>query len=204
MPPTVAVAAVDAALVACADHELNASTFAARIAAGAGADLYAALGAALCTFSGARHGGAPEHVDRLLESIPPRALRATIVDALRHGEHPPGFGHRLYPAGDPRVPLILARIPRPRAAADSRRLAHALAAADIVTELTGEHPSLDFALVALARGLGQPAAWASSVFALGRTAGWIAHVLEQREGGELLRPRARYVGDPVIQEAAAH
>jgi citrate synthase len=189
-----AVAAVGTALVACADHELNASTFAARIAAAAGADLYAALGAALCTFTGARHGGAPEHVEAVLARIPPRGVRAAVVEALRHGEQPPGFGHRLYPDGDPRARLILARLPRPRSAAAARRLAHARDVAARVTELSGEHPSLDFALCALARALGAGAAWASAVFALGRSAGWIAHVLEQREGGELLRPRARYTG----------
>lgn len=193
-----AAVALDATLVACADHELNPSTFAARVAAGTGADLYACVGAALFTLTGPRHGGAPEVVDALIEALPTRGLAAAVRARLARGERLPGFGHRLYPAGDPRVPLLRARLPRPTSPTAARRLAHAMAVAELGHALTGEAPSLDYALVMLARALGLAPAWTTGLFALGRVAGWVAHALEQRASGDGLRPRARYVGPPVI------
>ncbi|MBL8623908.1 MAG: citrate synthase [Myxococcales bacterium] len=193
-----AARALDAALVACADHELNPSTFAARVAAGTGADLYACVGAALYTLTGPRHGGAPEVVDAVLDELPARGLPAAMRARLARGERLPGFGHRLYPAGDPRVPLLTARLPRPVTPAAARRLAHARAVAELGHALTGEAPSLDYALVMIARALDLPATWTTALFALGRVAGWVAHALEQRASGDGLRPRARYVGPPVI------
>jgi len=191
------VAAIDAALVASADHELNASTFAARVAASAGADLYACVGAALYTFTGPRHGGAADAVDGFLDELPVRNLRAALASRLGRGERLPGFGHRLYPDGDPRMPVVAAALPRPRTARATRRLAQARAVMALGHELTGEHPSFDYALVMLVRALGLPPPWAAALFGLGRVAGWIAHVLEQRASGAMLRPRARYVGAPV-------
>jgi citrate synthase len=197
--PASATPVLDAALIAIADHELNASTFAARIAASAGADLHACVGAALYTVTGPRHGGACDRIDAFLADLPasPAAIRPAIAARLRRGDLP-GLGHRLYPAGDPRTPLVLdaARRLRPRGRG-ARRLAAVEALIDAVARLGGELPSVDLGLCAAAAALDAPPGTATALFALGRTAGWVAHILEQRASNALLRPRARYVGPPV-------
>ena len=184
---------LEAALVACADHELNVSSFAARVAASTGADLEACLLAALATFSGPRHGAESMRVQALVaEAGKPERARSTLLARVRRGEALPGFGHRLYPAGDPRGPLLLSlasRQPRP-----ARALATLEALVAEAARLGLGVPNLDVGLLAVAHALRlQP--WAGQVlFCIGRSAGWIAHVSEQRTSGELLRPRARYVG----------
>jgi citrate synthase len=185
--------ALDAALVLMADHELNASTFAARIAASAGADLYACVSAALATLSGPRHGGASLRVEAFADEVgsPPRAADV-VRSRLQRGDPLPGFGHRLYPDGDPRGGYLISaarRLP-----GRSARLRTLLALADAVRSQGGEPPNSDLGLVALTSALGLPAGAAPAIFALGRCAGWIAHVLEQRADPRLLRPRARYAG----------
>lgn len=182
---------IDRALVLCADHELNASTFAARVAASAGADLYACLGAALNVFTAPLHGGAAERVEALLDDVPARRVDAWLRERLSRGEALLGFGHRLYPDGDPRAPALLDALP---AGGDRRRRAALRALIPAVESLTGQRPTVDLALVALTTALGLPSGSATTLFALGRSAGWAAHVMEQRESRGLLRPRARYVG----------
>jgi citrate synthase len=197
--PERAVFAVERALVLCADHELNASTFAARVVASTGADLYACVAAALAAMTGPLHGGASDRVEALVDEVaePKRAYDVVTARTVR-GEAIPGFGHRLYPDGDPRVPPLL------EAARDvakkSRSLATVLSIAEAMKRARRELPNVDFGLVALARALGLPKGSAAALFALGRTAGWVAHALEQREAGYLLRPRAEYVGEPGPQE----
>jgi citrate synthase len=192
------VVAVEQALVLCADHELNVSSFTARIAASAGADLYACVGAALATMSGPRHGGESDRVAALLAEVgEPRRARAVVAARLQRGDPLHGFGHRLYPAGDPRAVQLLAvarRLARtaPPAARATLRLIDAVA--DAVADAGGEPPTLDLGLVAVAVAASLPPGSAGTLFALGRTAGWIAHILEQRREPSLLRPRARYVG----------
>jgi citrate synthase len=183
-----AVRAVDEALVLLADHELNASAFAARVAASAGADLYACVSAALATFSGPRHGGACDRIEALIEEAggDPRRAQKVVVDRLRRGEGVPGFNHPLYPDGDPRAEPVLEAARR----LGGKRARVALA----VGEAMKEPPSCDLALVALTAALDLPRGAATAIFAVGRSAGWIAHALEQRAAGYLLRPRARYVG----------
>jgi citrate synthase len=198
--PAAARPAIDTALVAIADHELNASTFAARVAASAGADLYACLGAALYTLTGPRHGGACDRIDALLGELPASraGVRARIAARLRRAEALPGFGHHLYPDGDPRTPLLLdaARRLRP-ARRGARRLAAVEALLDAVADLGGEPPASDLGLCAVTAALDAPPGTATALFALGRTAGWVAHIREQRSSPALLRPRARYVGPPL-------
>jgi citrate synthase len=185
--------ALETALIFCADHELNASTFAARIAASAGADLYACVTAALATLSGPRHGGLGDQVEALLDEVGSADRAARVVrERHRRGEALPGFGHRLYPGGDPRAEPLLALARgwtpvRPR----TRTL---LAVVEVMRQLGGERPSLDLGLVAVSAALALPRGSGVALFALGRAAGWIAHILEQREDPNLLRPRARYVG----------
>jgi citrate synthase len=189
------VRAIDRALVLAADHELNASAFAARVAASTGADLYACVGAALAVVSGPRHGAAPDRVEALVAEAGAPARAAKVVrERLRRGEDVPGFGHPLYPspAGDPRTAPLLdaARELAPR----DRRVQTVLAVVDTMAEAGREAPTLDYGLVAVACALGLPPGAASGLFAVGRSAGWIAHALEQRAAGFMLRPRARYVG----------
>jgi len=189
-----ASALVDLTLVVMADHELNASSFAARVAASAGADLYACVTAALATLSGARHGGECDRVERLVREAASRGGAANVVrERAERGEVIPGFGHRLYPRGDPRTAPLLdaARELAPRATVALDALV------DAAGDALGLSPTVDVALVAVSRALGMPRGSATALFAIGRTAGWIAHVLEQREAGFLLRPRARYLGPPV-------
>ncbi|NOK14011.1 citrate synthase [Corallococcus exercitus] len=186
---------INLALVLCADHELNTSTFAARVTASSGADLYACISAALAAISGHRHGGACDRVEALIAEVgrPERAAQV-VHGRLRRGEAVTGFGHRLYLKGDPRTPPLIdaALSVKP----ESLKVRVARAVMDTMRDAGHPPPSLDWGLVVLADALGLPSGAATVLFSLGRTAGWVAHVLEQREQGHLLRPRARYVEPP--------
>jgi citrate synthase len=180
---------LDTALVLLADHELNASSFTARIAASTGADPYACVAAALATVSGPLHGSASEQVAAFADAVgSPEAARAQVRALRRRGELPPGFGHPLYPAGDPRAPLLLDAAAR---RATTRRARTVLAIVDATTDAA---PNCDAGLAALTAALGAPPAVGTGLFAVARAAGWLAHALEQRATGHLLRPRARYTG----------
>jgi citrate synthase len=144
----------------------------------------------MATLKGRRHGGATERVSALFEELktPGRAPQV-VSNRLRHGESIPGFGHPLYPAGDPRAALLL-KLVEASGNEKERKLVRALSKAG--SELLHELPNLDFGLVALARNYNLPDNAALILFALGRTVGWIAHIIEQYASGELIRPRARY------------
>ncbi len=176
------------ALVLCADHELNASAFAVRVVASTGATLPHCILAGLAALSGPQHGGMTSRVRAMLaESRIMADPRATVAERLGRGEELPGFGQRLYPDGDPRASALLDLIgPAPR----WRGLFGAVLAQ------TGLRPNIDAALVALEQHLSLPDGSALAIFAVGRTAGWLAHALEQRREGQLIRPRATYVGRP--------
>jgi citrate synthase len=193
---TASADALDVALVLLADHELNASSFAARIAASTDASLPACLSAALATLSGPRHGGACDRVEALLDEATTLTRPSDVIDKrARRGDVVPGFGHPLYPQGDPRARLLLERadaLAKSNRAA-RRRLEPARALARAMAR-QGLPATVDFGLVALTRTLGCAPGFAALLFALGRSAGWVAHVLEQRESEAVLRPRARYVG----------
>jgi citrate synthase len=178
--------ALEAALIVCADHELNASAFAARVVASTGASPYMAVIGAFCALSGQRHGGVTEAVARLLDE--PGDASDVLAARMSRGELVPGFGHPLYPGGDPRAARLLELCPKSRAQGRAERLAEAAESA------LGLRPNVDFALVALSRSLGLPAGAPFMLFAIGRVAGWVAHILEQYASGGLIRPRARYVG----------
>ncbi|MCA9644609.1 MAG: helix-turn-helix domain-containing protein [Polyangiaceae bacterium] len=185
---------LNAVLIACLDHELNASTFCARVAASAGANLYASISAGLGALSGPRHGRACDRVEALvLEVERPSRARSLVDERARRGEQLPGFGHPLYPHGDPRGRLLLELASRH---AKSRALTALNALAQAMVDTGRPGPTLDAGLVGVSLALGLPRGAAAGLFALGRAGGWVAHVLEQREQPELLRPRARYVGAP--------
>ena len=186
-------ALVRAALVLCADHELNASAFATRVAASTGASLHAAACAGLAALSGPQHGGATARAHALIrQALHERDPVGYVRGCLRRGEELPGFGHPLYPEGDPRAALLLRMLAdsRPRRA-ESARIQRLV---DAVGDNDGRVPSLDFALAAIASLYAPQADAALSLFAAGRMAGWLAHALEQQENGGLIRPRANYAG----------
>lgn len=187
------VRAIDRALVVCADHELNVSTFAARVVASSGADLYACTSAALAALSGPAHGGVCDRIEvGLAELARPEDAARVVHERLARGDPLVGFGHPLYPSGDPRGAFLLAYAAR--MAPRSLTVRRALAMRDAVRLAGAGEPTLDSGLVAIAAAAGLPPFSAGALFAIGRTAGWVAHVREQRASGQLLRPRARYVG----------
>lgn len=186
---------VDRTLILCADHELNASTFAARVAASTGADLYACLGAALHTLSGARHGGASARVEALLREIgSPERVASVLRERRARGEGMPGFGQPLYPQGDPRARMLFRLAERAASTGRRNRQYDCLLALAKAMQRAG-HPgaNLDAGLVAVSSVLGLPEGSAAALFAIGRIPGWVAHALEQRSQAYVLRPRARYV-----------
>ena len=181
------------ALVLCADHELNVSAFTARCVASAGSHPYAVVIAGLAALEGTRHGGTSARVESMLEALrQERHPHSAVTARLRRGEAIDGFGHPLYRDGDPRATAIIDSLREHYG--KSRDLAFVLEIADAAASLTGERPNLDFALVALARTLRLPAGSPLTIFAIGRTIGWIGHAIEQYASGQLIRPRATYVG----------
>ena len=187
------VRVLDAALVLLADHELAASTVAARVAASVRADPYAVVSAGLATVSGTLHGGASLGIEALLDEVDRPERAATVVGArLRRGERLRGFGHRLYPDGDPRAGFLLARL---RAtAAGSPRMAVVDALLEATTRRGLPEPNVDLALAALAHVTAMTRGAAEAIFAVARTAGWIAHALEEYDRNTPIRPRAVYTG----------
>jgi citrate synthase len=180
-------------LVLVADHELNASAFAARVAASTGASLAAAALAGLATLSGPRHGGATAAVRAFAAEAGRLGPRQAIVGRLAHDRLLPGFGHPFYPEGDPRAAALLARFAPPAPLAELRAAVAAEA---------GQAPNIDFALMAGCEALGLPQDAPFGLFAVARCAGWIAHAIEQGQTDSLIRPRARYVG-PAPEPAPA-
>jgi len=191
--------AIDAALVLSSDHELNASTFCARIAASTGADLYACFSAGLAALSGPRHGGGCDRVEALVsETGTPRRAASVVRARARRGDALAGFGHPLYPAGDPRTPPLLAlgrTLAKKTGGAAAVAARTLLALVDAAADLRGEAPTLDLGLVVIALASSMAPGSASAIFGIGRAAGWTAHVIEQRDSTALLRPRARFRAD---------
>jgi citrate synthase len=172
-------------LVVMADHELNASTFAVRVAASTGASMAASLLAGLCALSGPRHGMASSAMLALAEEADKSGAQAAISAWLARHHHLPGFGHPLYPDGDPRAAAIMAGLDP-----DPVMLALATTAHDVA----GALPNCDFAIASLVRSCALPADAGFRLFALSRSVGWAAHAMEQAATGQIIRPRARYVG----------
>jgi citrate synthase len=193
-PPSAGlIKALRAALVLLADHELAASTLAARVAASVRADPYAVVGTGLGAMSGALHGGASLGAEVLLLSAAGPADAPRVVgELLRRGERIPGLGHFVYRAGDPRAVLLLDLIRQ--AAPDSDRLAVAEA---VLAEASGRAlpaPNIEFALAALSAVTGMIPGAGEAVFAVARTAGWLAHALEEYARATPIRPRGVYTG----------
>lgn len=184
---------LNAAMVLCADHELNVSAFTARCVASAGSTPYQVVLAGLAALHGAKHGGAVSRVEAFLREVgEPNRARMVIGERLKRGESIPGFGHRLYAAGDPRGRLLLelveAFLP------ETEALVLGKAVVEAVADLTEKRPTIDMGLAVLCRGLDLPEGAGITLFAMGRTIGWIGHAMEQYALDQIIRPRARYVG----------
>jgi citrate synthase len=184
--------AIDAMMVLCADYELTPANFTARVTASAGADLHACVAAGLCTHSGALTGQVCDKLEELLlDNLPRQGYRRVLDSVRRLGLTLYGFNPTMTPHGDPRAywMLRLAKELKGR----SRATDKALWFLDHVQEECGMFPGLQAGLVALEIALQLPRKSALALWAIARTAGQIAHVIEQRSFGYIVRPRARYI-----------
>jgi citrate synthase len=195
-PDKVAVEALDKALVLHADHELNASTFAARVTVATLTDIYSGITSAIGTLKGPLHGGANEAVMAMLEEIGTYENIEPYINAkLEKKEKVMGFGHRVYKNGDPRAKHL-------------QKMSHELGKItgnmnwynmsikieDIVTKQKGLKPNVDFYSASVYTSLEIPRDLFTPIFAISRCSGWTAHILEQYADNRLIRPRAEYVG----------
>lgn len=184
------VAAMNAALVLLADHELAVSTLAARVAASARADLYAVVLSGLGPLSGPLHGGASRFARQLVEFARESGPEPALAHALETHQRVPGFGHLLYPEGDPRARLLLEMIRTANPASPALEAADRVIAT--VRRRSQLEPNIDLALAVLSAAARMPDDAGEVIFTLARTAGWIAHGIEEY-GEEPLRFRARAV-----------
>jgi citrate synthase len=189
--------ALSSALVLLADHELAASTLAVRAAASVRADPYAVVETGMGAMSGALHGGASLGAETLLAAASsPEDVPRVVGELLRRGERVPGFGHFIYKVGDPRAVLLFDLMRR--AAPKSRPLAVAEAVLAEVRRKSLPEPNIDLAIATLVQVAGMIRGSGEAIFAVARTAGWIAHALEAYSGPGPLRPRAVYTGRPPV------
>jgi citrate synthase len=192
------VKAIDAYWTSAAEHGMNASTFTARVVASTGADVGAALSAAVGALSGPLHGGAPSRVLKMLDDVEKTGDADRYVkDLLDRGERLMGFGHRVYRAEDPRA-RVLRRTAR-EIGAPRAQVAEALEEAALA-ELAARKPdrvlatNVEFWSAVVLDYADVPPELFTSMFTCARTAGWSAHILEQKREGRLIRPTAKYVG----------
>lgn len=185
--------AINRALVLCADHELNASALAARIAASCDATLFSCLLSALGTFSGSMHGAASRRAEDIISnSLKFKSASAWLKDYMKNAERIPGFGTDLYEGGDPRAKLLIETARS--VSSKNKYLMRLIDIVDCVRDQIGAEPNLDVGLAAISYGLSLTPGSGSSIFAVSRSAGWIAHAIEQRMYGGVIRPRAKYIG----------
>jgi citrate synthase len=183
--------AINTALILSADHELSSSTFSARIAASTGATLHACIVAALATHQGAALAGGADAAEDLIESLHSNAdLKSRLAEAELKGQRLLGFGLPIYPNGDPRAALMIKLAQQ--TAPGSAQADLALRFVEGVNERLGLHPNIEMGLVVLCNAWRMPARSACALWGIGRTAGWIAHTLEQRLAGFTIRPRGLY------------
>jgi len=199
-PSRARVRALDRALSLLADHELATSTLAVRVSASTWADPYLLLLTGLATVGGPLHGGASEFVRELLRSAVVATPEAAVGTALRDGEQVPGFGHAVYEGPDPRTAVLLDAVERARPPAEVWRATQGVLA--VMDRAGGPHPNVDFALGVLAESGHMVHGSGEAIFAVARSAGWIAHGLEEYSHRLRYRIRSTYTG-PDITEVAS-
>ena len=206
-PNATAIRALDVALILHADHELNASTFAGRVAAATLTDIYSAIVAAIGTLKGPLHGGANAEVMKLLLELGETATGERVDEVIRgklaRKEKIPGFGHRVYKTEDPRATHLR------RMSQDLGKRSGNTAWFDMSQRIEalvkGEkklNPNVDFYSASTYYALGIPIDLYTPVFAVSRMSGWTAHILEQYANNRLIRPRADYTGPTYPQRFA--
>ncbi len=203
MPSDGEVKGLDTYLATVADHGMNASTFTARVIASTASDMVSAVTGAIGALKGPLHGGAPGPALTMIEEIgTPDRAEAWMKDALAQGKRIMGFGHRVYKVRDPRAEVLYAAAVELADETDERQALELAKAVELagVKVLQEAKPgrnlntNVEFYTALLLRELGLSADLFSPTFAIGRTAGWTAHILEHREGGRLIRPQSEYVG----------
>ena len=195
-PDPLAVRMLDASLILYAEHELNASTFAARVTTSTLSDFYSAVCSAIGALRGPLHGGANEEAMRLIERFPdPNSAERGLSEMLRRRERIMGFGHRIYKHGDPRSPLMKSWSHRLAEACGDRVLFPVSERIEaLMWREKGLHTNLDFYSASAYRLAGIPTPLFTPLFVLSRITGWAAHIIEQRAHNRLIRPSAAYVG----------
>ncbi|WP_145136060.1 MULTISPECIES: citrate synthase [Paenibacillus] len=195
-PEETSVKALDQALVLHADHELNASTFAARVTVATLSDIYSGVTSAIGALKGPLHGGANEAVMKMLNEIGSiDKVEPYIQEKLDNKDKIMGFGHRVYKNGDPRA-KHLQKMSRElgEMKGDTSLYEMSVKVEDIVTGQKGLKPNVDFYSASVYTQLGIEQELFTPIFAISRVSGWTAHILEQYENNRIIRPRAEYVG----------
>lgn len=195
-PDQLAVEAFNKALVLHADHELNASTFSARVTVATLSDIYSGIVSAIGTLSGCLHGGANEAVMSMLEEIENvDNVKEYMYQALLEKRKIMGFGHRVYKSGDPRAKHLKEMAEKLTHLTKQRKFYDiSIRIEQIVVQEKGLLPNVDFYSASVYRSLGIEKDLFTPVFAVSRTSGWTAHILEQYKNNRLIRPRAEYIG----------
>jgi citrate synthase len=190
---------LDLAFVLHAEHGMNASTFSARVTISTLTDIYSAITAAIGTLKGPLHGGANEGVIQMLQEIgSPDKVDAYIDQALGQKKKIMGIGHRVYKVLDPRAPILKAMaVKLSSELGETKWIEMSERIAALMKEKKGLHANVDFYSATFYYSLGIPTDLFTCVFAISRTAGWTAHVLEQLADNRLYRPLSEYTGDPV-------
>ena len=185
--------ALNALLVLDIDHELTSSTFVARIAASGEADLHACIGAALNTHHSTMTGSRADSVEELFAArAPVSSIVAQVKSIVASAQRVPGFNHPFYPKGDPRASMLIDLAGE--IGHGQRTVRSMLNTMDLLQAEFGLRPAFELGSVLLCRALGLPPQSSSGLRSLARSAGWVAHILEQRLAAFMIRPRAKYVG----------
>lgn len=205
-PEELAIKSLDTALVLHADHELNASTFAARVTVGTLANIYAGIVSAIGTLSGPLHGGANEAVMKMLEEIGEvENVEPFIYEAMAQKKKIMGFGHRVYKTGDPRAKFLKSMSQKLTFLTGQDQLYQMSVKIDeIIQKEKGLLPNVDFYSASTYHSLGIARELFTPIFAVSRTSGWTAHILEQYANNRLIRPRAEYIGSKLRKYIPIH
>jgi citrate synthase len=199
------VETLDVAYVLHAEHGMNASTFSARVTISTLTDIYSAITAAIATLKGPLHGGANEGVIHMLQEIgEPENVDAYVEKTLAEKKRIMGIGHRVYKVLDPRAPhLQRMAVELSRELGEPKWIEMSERIAQLMKEKKGLYANVDFYSATVYYSLGIPTDLFTPIFAISRTAGWTAHVLEQLSDNRLYRPLSEYIGDPVGRKFVA-